>query len=46
MENKKLVRITDEQVKKVEFLKNLFNCSENTVFRMALEKLYKEFCNK
>jgi len=43
MENRKTVRITDEQLKKVQFLKNLFDCCENTVFRIALEKLYKEF---
>jgi len=42
MDNKKTVRITDEQRKKLDFLKNLLECSENTIFRMALEKLYKE----
>ena len=43
MEFKKTVRITDEQLKKVEFLKNLFGCSENAVFKMAIEKLFKEY---
>lgn len=43
METKKTIRITDEQKKKIEFLKILFNCSENTVFRIAIEKLYKEY---
>ena len=43
MKNGKTVRITDEQKKKVEFLKNLFKCSENSVFIIALEKLYKDY---
>jgi len=43
MQNTKTVRISDEQKEKVEFLKKLFNCSENSVFLIAVEKLYKEF---
>ena len=43
-QKRKNVRISDEQSKKLDFLKKLFDCSENTVFRMALEKLYKEYC--
>lgn len=43
MEIRKTVRIIDEQQEKVDFLKKLFDCSENTVFRIAIEKLYKEF---
>lgn len=43
-QNRKNVRISNEQKEKLEFLKKLFDCSENTVFRIALEKLYKEYC--
>lgn len=42
-QKRKNVRISDEQTKKLDFLKKLFDCSENTVFRMALEKLFKDF---
>lgn len=42
-QKRKNVRISDEQSKKLDFLKKLFDCSENTVFRMALEKLFKDF---
>lgn len=42
METKKLVRITDEQKKMLEILKKQLDCSENTVFKIALIKLYKE----
>lgn len=42
-QNRKNVRISDEQMKKLDFLKKLFDCSENTVFKIALEKLYKDF---
>lgn len=43
MENRKTVRLSDEQMNKADFLKKLFNCSENTIFIIALEKLYKEY---
>ena len=43
MKKQKIVIISDEQANKLEFLKKLFDCSENTVFRIALEKLYKEY---
>ena len=42
MENKKLVRITDEQRKMLDFLVKELGISENDVFRVALVKLYKE----
>lgn len=42
METRKNVRITDEQKKMLEFLKKQLDCSENTVFKIALIKLYKE----
>ena len=42
MENKKLVRITDEQIKMLDFLVKELGISENDVFRVALVKLYKE----
>lgn len=42
MEIKKIVRISDEQSKMVEILKKKFKCSENSVFLIALEKLYGE----
>lgn len=42
MENKKLVRITGEQKKMLDFLIKELGISENDVFRVALVKLYKE----
>ena len=42
MEIRKNVRITVEQKKMLEFLKKQLDCSENTVFKIALIKLYKE----
>lgn len=42
MENKKLVRITSEQTKMLDFLIKELGISENDVFRVALVKLYKE----
>jgi len=45
MEIKKLVRITDEQSKKLDFLIKELGISENDVFRVALVKLYKDIKN-
>lgn len=42
MEIKKLVRITSEQKKMLDFLKKQLDCSENTIFKIALIKFYKE----
>lgn len=43
MENRKTVRISDEQIKIVEFFRKKFKCSENSIFLIALENLYKEY---
>lgn len=43
MEEKKTVRITSNQSKMLENLKNVLGISENQVFRIALVKLYKDF---
>ena len=42
MENKKLVRITDEQSKMLDFLIKKLGISENDIFKVALVKLYEE----
>ena len=41
MEIKKLVRITEEQSKMLDFLIKELGISENDVFRVALVKLFK-----
>ena len=41
MEIKKLVRITEEQSKMLDFLMKELGISENDVFRVALVKLFK-----
>ncbi len=41
MDNKKLVRITSEQQKMLNFLVKELGISENDFFRVALVKLYK-----
>ena len=45
METRKTVRITDRQIKMLDFLIKELGISENDVFRVALVKLYKELKN-
>ena len=40
---RKIVTITDDSKKKLEFLKALFNCPENSIFIIALNKLYRDY---
>lgn len=43
--NRKILNISDKSKKKLEFLKEVFECSENSVFIIALNKLYKDYIN-
>ena len=45
MKKTKIVRLSDDKLKMLDFLKNLLELSENDVFKIALVKLYKEFKN-
>lgn len=40
---RKIITMADDSKVKLEFLKELFACSENSIFIIALNKLYREY---